>query len=158
MKKIIFGLFAILALTFTSCKDEAGLPEPGAPVDVAGECSGTYVGTWSYYATSAPDDVFSYDGSLTLAKRGDENYVVSVVANCSHLEATPLDANNPWPLVAAANINPAYVFFNAVKTPFGNDFSGKITDKKDVTMSFTQSFKIGRKQYVYSFSFVGTKQ
>lgn len=165
MKKILFSLLAVMALTFTSCKDEAGLPGPGDPVNIAGECQGLYEGEWSYVSESTPDDVKTYPGSLTLTQRTTEgvaeNYVVVLDAACAEFTANPLDASNPWPLTAPANITPAYKFFNALKTPFGNEFNGEVkkTDGQyDVYMTFKQTIKEGRKQFIYTFTFNGTRK
>ncbi len=153
MKKILFGLFAVLALTFTSCKDEAGLPGPGDPVDVASEAVGVYTGTWTRTLASDPDNPVIADGSLTITQVPDENglnqyYVVNVAAECAAIDLTAQ---------SNANINPRYVFFNVAKSEFGNEFSGKITDKRTATMTFNLTITEGRKQYVYRYDFNGTK-
>lgn len=149
MKKIVFGLLAVLALTFVSCKDEAGNPDPGAPVNVAGAVEGTYTGTWTRTDAANTENVVTGTGTLAFVQLNDENYVVTVTAKCSEL-AVDFTAN--------ANINPAYVFFNALPTDFGNSFSGRVTDKKDASISFSKTVKEGRKQYTYRYEFSGSKQ
>lgn len=150
MKKILMLMFAFFAMTLTSCRDEAGNPDPGKPVNIAGEVQGTYVGTWTRTNTSdasvAPQ---SMEGTLSFTQRGDENYVVIVKAECPGLSID---------LSAPANINPAYVFFNAISTEFGNYFSGKIYDKKEAQLSFSLTVKEGRKQIIYEYAFTGFKQ
>lgn len=149
MKKILFSLFAIFALSLTSCKDEAGNPDPGAPVNVAGAVEGTYTGTWTRTDAANAENVVTGTGTLTFVQYNDENYVVTVNAQCSALEID---------LTANANINPAYVFFNALPTDFGNSFSGRVTEEKDASISFAKTIRDGRKQYTYYYEFSGTKQ
>lgn len=150
MKKILMFMFAIMAMTISSCRDEAGNPDPGAPVNIAGEVQGTYVGTWTRTNTSdetvAPQ---SMEGTLMFTQRNDEYYVVIVKAECPGLSID---------LSAPANINPAYVFFNALPTDFGNSFSGKIYDSKEAQLNFKLTVKEGRKQIVYDYAFSGLKQ
>lgn len=148
MKKILFGLFALLAMTLVSCDNKAGLPGPGDPVNVAAAAAGTYNGTWTRTLASNPDNPQVEDGTLVITQVGDEFYVVNVVAKCAGIG---LDGQ------ANANINPRYVFFNAVKSDFGNEFNGKIVDGNTATMSFSLTVTEGRKQNVYSYEFNGTK-
>ncbi len=149
MKKIFFGLLAMFAMTFVSCKDEAGNPDPGTPVNVAGAVEGTYTGTWTRTDAANADNVVSGTGTLTFTQYNDENYVVTVNAKCTDLGVD---------FTANANINPAFVFFNALPTDFGNSFSGRVTEEKDASISFAKTIKEGRKQYTYYYDFSGTKQ
>lgn len=147
MKKILFGLFAILAMTLTSCKDEAGLPGAGDPVNVAGEVAGVYTGTWSRTLNTEPDKPSTAEGTITLTQVDDEFYVVTVDSKCADLNVD---------LSAPANINPRKVFFNSTTTAYGNSFSGKVVDNA-VSLDFTLTVKEGRKQYIYNYSFSGSK-
>lgn len=159
MKKILFGLIATLAMTFTSCKDEAGLPGGGDPVNVAAEVKGVYEGTWTK-TLDGTDTVEEGEGTLTLSQpNADEYYVINVEANCATLPVS-YDATGKAMNTAAANanINPRYVFFNVVKTDFGNEFNGTIVDKKTISMTYSISVKDGRKQYVYVYKFTGVKK
>lgn len=126
---------AVLAMTVTSCRDDAGVLEPGNPVDIASKVAGTYNGTWTR-VQDGTDKVESFDGSLTFTTVNIDDkhqyYIVNVKALCEGLK---LDAQ------ANANINPVGIFFNSVSTEFGNQFSGKIVDEKDATMEFKLTIK-----------------
>lgn len=148
MKKILFGILAVIAFSLTSCKDEAGNADPGTPVNVAGAVEGTYTGTWTRVESSKPDDIQTGTGTLTFTQLNGENYAVTVVAVCADLDVN---------YTANANINPAYVFFNSLPTDFGSSFAGRIIDKKDASLKFTKVVKEGRKQYLYDYTFNGTR-
>ncbi len=168
MKKILFSLFAIMALAFTSCDNKAGLPGPGDPVNIAGKVQGVYEGTWT---RSDGTDELVADGEINLVQVDDQFYIVNVVSKVAdptfyafkntrvndkgkdedYIDYKAMD------LSAKANINPRYVFFNVVASDYGNEFSGKVVGD-NISMSFNSEVKLGRKSYIFSYTFSGTRK
>lgn len=141
MKKILFGLFAIMALAFTSCKDEVELVDPGTPQNPEKDCAGVYTGTW----TQTVDDVATTaTGSVTITPT-DSAYVCKVTISCPDFELAE---------TAIANITPAHTFFNTMTTDIAASFYGSVnTSDETATINFLRTVKEGRKTTTYYYSF-----
>ena len=137
MKKIIYSLFVILALSciFVSCSDDDGdAPAPaGNPAEAA---AGTYTGTWCRVLNN---DTVRGEGTLTIAPT-DSMYCADFT-----FEAPTLD------LKASSVANIAFAGADGL-----GDFYGQITNGV-ATVKFSKEVRVGRKRNIYNFSFEGTK-
>lgn len=151
--KYIKGLFLsiIVCLSFSSCKEEVGLPDNGTPNNPEVASAGTYVGTWT--RTSTTGEVLTADGSITLT--ADDRYVTTVTISCPDIEAI----DN---LSSRANISQnalGYGFLNRLtENGLATPFTGLITSDFVGTMNFRKTVRDGRKSVTYTFDFNGEKQ
>lgn len=152
MKTIIKGLFmaALLCVSFTSCRDDAELPDRGPVMHPEIETAGVYNGTWIRTNTSTNVEEAAA-GTMTLVA-GDHAYYTSI-----NIKAVALDLDR----TAMANIvghGEGWAFQNTDDTnPFGNIFSGTISKEGVIKIYFKNTIVDGRKRTTYEYSFEGNK-
>ena len=152
MKKIIYSLAAMLALSFSfvSCGDDDDtISFPTTPEKAA---AGTYTGTWT-----VSSDTESSEGSGTIILTAtDTPYNVDVTIEGSFTTAA-LNVSS----TSIANItqaNNGFVFNNNMATnPLGAGFTGKIDENGNIGVNFQKEVRVGRKQYKYNYVFYGKK-
>lgn len=145
-------MFALLAVTVTSCREDADLADPGKAGNPEKEVVGTYTGTWTVSWTDANVDyVEEYPGTVTISA-GENAYTVVVNAVCP---------DRTTDLTGSANVvkqSPDYKYFNDIAgNPFGTAFSGIVTPQGSATCEFKITQRSGRKSYVFTYKFNGTK-
>lgn len=154
MKKILFALFAVMALVLTSCKDKVEPVDPGTPTNPEKTLAGTYTGTWTRTLDGVTE---TGQGTIVIAPT-DERYICTVTISCPSLDDSARPAINITG-TDVANITPARTVFNAFgdAEKIAGVFSGKISEANELTMQFTRSIKEGRKTFTYSYTFEGVK-
>lgn len=164
MKKIIYSLFAVLALccNFVSCSDDDN--DAAAPVGnpaSAEAAVGTYTGTWT---VTLDDQTFTTPGYITVAS-SETDFVASIDVKVDPVDFTINNKVNTQSVegTTLANIcyaGPTGTVFNFTNLSDGNgigtNFSGSIIDG-NATMMFSLSKKISRKNYTFNYRFVGKK-
>ena len=150
MKKIIYSLFVILALscTFVSCSDDDGdAPAPaGNPAEAA---AGTYTGTWCRVLNN---DTVRGEGALTIAPT-DSMYCADFTFEAPTLD---LKASSVANIAFAGADGKSFSFNNTLGADGLGDFYGQITNGV-ATVKFSKEVRVGRKRNIYNFSFEGTK-
>ncbi len=105
MKNIFKGLLfaSMLGVVFTSCKDEAEIPDRGAPINPEKEIAATYEGTWTFVKkVDATETTVTYDGKMNVTA-GEYAYTANVELDCPQLAVDcPAFADG---VKAAANVN-----------------------------------------------------
>ena len=151
MKKFIYSIFAVIALscTFAACgsdDDESINYSSSAEQGSAG----TYNGTWT---RTGDDGSESFSGSLTLAA-GSSTGVTNVTFTCAEAELNATSVANVW------HANYGYEFFNQTTSSangLGTSFAGRIDENGSISASFTISQKVGRKNVEFKYEFIGSK-
>ncbi len=150
MKNIIIAFFfAVLSLGIASCSNEVGIADPGPKGNPEKEIAGTYVGKW----TKTLDDVSTEaSGSITFAA-GESAYVTEVKVDCPDMDL------NFSGLANIVNNSEGYIYYNqeAKQNGFGVAYTGRVI-RGQATIKFIMNVKEGRKQYLYTFEFLGDKQ
>lgn len=140
----------MMCVFLTSCRDDAELPDRGPVMHPEIETAGIYSGTWTRVNTTTNEEEV-VSGTMTL-KAGDKNYVTEINIKADELK---LD------LTAMANITPGgkgYMYQNtATDNPFGNRFSGNITNDFQIDLFFKITITEGRKKTTYEYSFIGER-
>lgn len=159
MKKLIYSLFAVLALscTFVACSDDdddAAAPA-GNPAEAA---AGTYTGTWQIILDG---DTAVTPGTVTLAP-GDTAFVAKVGVDIPEytIKVNGRDSKRTFSAKEVANIAFAgnansFVFSNASGVKLGN-FAGRIAEGS-ANVYFQTSERVGRKNYTFVYNFVGAR-
>ena len=152
MKKIIYSLAAMLALScsFVSCGDDDDtISFPTTPEKAA---AGTYSGNWTI--SSDTETVGEGEGTITIAPTSTPyNADITIEGSFS---TTSLNVN----ATSIANIshaNNGFVFNNNDKNPLGTSFTGKIDESGVIGVNFVKEVRVGRKQYKYNYVFWGKK-
>lgn len=147
MKKIVYALFVLttLSLGFVSC----GSDDDGINYTTSAEAgsAGVYNGTW----TTVADDVeTTYTGTVTLAAA--QAGCTNVTFNCPGASLNKTSIANVW------HSNNGYQFVNQVATNgLGAQFSGQINEGGLLKTAFTIEQRVGRKQVLVKYSFVGQR-
>lgn len=140
----------MMCVCLTSCRDDAELPDRGPVMNPEIETAGVYSGSWTRLNTTTNEEVV-VPGTMTL-KAGNEHYVTEISIKASDID---LDLTSP------ANITPGgkgYMYQNTMTdNPFGNRFSGNITNDFQIDLFFKVTIKEGRKSTTYEYSFVGKR-
>lgn len=156
MKKILFAAlaFACVGFGFTACDDDDddNTYIYSNPVE---QVAGSYAGTWTRVLDK---DTTVADGIVTIASHTD-------TINTKYIAEVTVDKNTTVGLDAmtsTANLVQAgqygYSLLNvSQENGFATSFRGRVQDEQ-FTLNFNRTVKVGRKSYVYSFTFVGTKQ
>ena len=152
MKKYIFSAIAALALscTFVACGDDNDDPSISYDTTAAQGSAGTYSGTWT---RTGDEGVDQFSGSVTLAAASEGN-VTNVTISCPDADINATSVANVW------HSNYGYQFFNQTVSDantLGAAFSGRIDENNSMSMSFTISQKVGRKNYQFKYEFIGKK-
>lgn len=149
MKKFIYSLFAVLALslTFVSCSDDDddAVAPAGNPAEAA---AATYSGTWTQVLDG---DTATAPGTLVITP-GDTAFVANVAVSCSDFKVDASEVAN----IAFAGNATSFVFNNAAGKTLGN-FAGRVTDGK-ASIMFSMEQRKGRKRYTYNYTFDGVRQ
>ena len=147
MKKIIYALFALatLSLGFVSCGDDD--ESVSYPTTAEAGSAGVYNGTW----TTVLDEVeTTYTGSITLAAA--QAGCTNVTFSCPGASLNKTAIANVW------HSNNGYQFVNQVGTNgLGTAFSGRISDGGQLTVAFTIEQRVGLKQKLVKYTFVGQR-
>lgn len=155
MKKFLFSIFAIAALTCTlvacgSDDNDKSYNQTGSPATAS---AATYSGTWTRSTSDGTPETAT--GTITLVA-GDNDYTTSMSFVCSQFDLNSTSiANITW-------ANDGFVFNQDVidnnpSNGLGAKFSGHITNGI-ITTKFSLTKKVGRKTTTYYFSFEGAKQ
>ncbi len=152
MKKILYPLFAALVLgfAFSACSDD---DDEAMTFDTTPEISaaGTYTGTFTRVQDGTTDTLVA-QGSVTLAPT-DSAYCADVTFACADFDLDAASVTN------ITHANEGYVFSNTSSdNGLGAPFKGRIDGGNVLNSSFDFTQREGRKQYVYHYTFVGTKQ
>jgi DMSO/TMAO reductase YedYZ molybdopterin-dependent catalytic subunit len=156
MKKLLFAAlaFACVGFGFTACDDDDddNTYIYSNPVE---QVAGTYTGTWTRVLDK---DTTVADGSVVIAFHTGDSIETKYIADVTVDQSTTvgLDA-----MTSTANLVQAgqygYSLLNvSQENGFGTSFRGRVQDEQ-FTLNFNRTVKVGRKSYVYSFTFVGTK-
>ena len=166
--KSIFKLLlmlSVICLGFTSCRDDAELPNPGTPTNPQEATAGTYTGKWTVQNITTGADPVEYDGTMTL--KAVQQYVTEMSLSCPDFFSG--DAASIVPIVTNANIakggvgyqfsNPMgmMVYVDGKQAVGASKYSGTITNGGEISLFFQASFKEGRSTTAYSISFLGNK-
>ena len=147
MKKILFSMLALAALStgFVSCGDDD--EDTTYTTSAEAGSAGTYTGTW----TAVTDDATNtYSGTITLAAA--QAGCTNVTFDCPDASLSKTAIANVW------HSNTGYQFVNQVeKNGLEAAFSGRVSDDGQLTSAFTISQKVGRKQVLVKYSFVGKR-
>ncbi len=145
----------MMCVCFTSCRDDAEIPDHGPVMNPELETAGTYTGEWTRVNTSTevPE---TYPGTIVLTAT-DQNYISTMQVKC---DGIGLDQTKN------INITPGgqgYMYSNVLGMQLpGADkpsiFSGNITKQGEIDIYFQATFKEGRKTTTYRYSFIGKKQ
>ena len=151
MKKLVYSLFAVLALglTFVACDDDdddASFSSDGHP-EVAAE--GVYSGTW----TRILDEDTAYaEGTMTVTAT-DSSYCADFAYYCEEFDLDVASVAN----ITYAGSSTRFMYSNSTEgNGLGVSFGGIIEDG-EATAMFTITQKVGRQQYKYAYSFEGSK-
>lgn len=163
MKKILYTLFAILALscTFVSCSDddEDAAAPAGNPAEVA---AGTYTGTWSITLDTTTVEV---PGSITVAAT-DSDYTADITIACDQYTMKVGRSRSRLGINVTSIANIAYAggngesfqFNNGVDSnPLGVAFAGRIDNGKAIAY-FTKKLRVGLRTNDFNYRFSGQKQ
>ena len=147
MKKIVYALFVLttLSLGFVSC----GSDDDGINYTTSAEAgsAGVYNGTW---ITVADDVETTYPGTVTLAAA--QAGCTNVTFDCPGASLNKTSIANVW------HSNNGYQFVNQVATNgLGAQFSGQINEGGLLKTAFTIEQRVGRKQVLVKYSFVGQR-
>jgi hypothetical protein len=152
MKKIIYSLAAMLALSFSfvSCGDDDDtISFPTTPEKAA---AGTYTGSWT---VTSDTETVEGSGTITLAASSTP-YNVDVTIEGS-FSTTALNVSTTS-IANIAHANNGFVFNNNTDSnPLGAGFTGKIDESGAIGVNFQKEVRVGRKQYKYNYIFVGKK-
>lgn len=152
MKKYIYSLFAVLALslTFVACSDDddEGYTSDGHPEIAA---AGVYSGTWTRIYSG---DTLTAEGTMTVTAT-DSAYCADIAYYCGDFSLDVASVAN----ITYAGSSTKFYYGNAASDAngLGANFAGKITEGTATAM-FTITQKVGRKEYVYAYTFEGTKE
>lgn len=150
MKKFIYSIFAVLALscTFVACgSDDDENPNFSATAEQGS--AGTYSGTWT---RTGDDGTETFSGTITLAAAGSG--ITSVTFSCPDAEIYATSVANVW------HANNGYGFVNQIVSSaneLGVAFTGRIDEKGAIAASFTFSQKVNRKNVEFMYEFIGNK-
>ena len=151
MKKIIYSIFAVIALSCTilscSSKDDESI---NYSTSAEQGSAGTYSGTWT---RTGDEGTETFSGSMTLAA-GSSTGVTNVTFSCPEAELNATSVANVW------HANYGYQFFNQTASSangLGVSFAGRIDEAGNIAASFTISQKVGRKNYQFKYEFIGKK-
>jgi hypothetical protein len=152
MKKIIYSLAAMLALSFSfvSCGDDDDtISFPTTPEKAA---AGTYTGSWT---VTSDTETVEGSGTITLdASSTPYNVDVTIEGSFS---TTALNVSTTS-IANIAHANNGFVFNNNTDSnPLGAGFTGKIDESGAIGVNFQKEVRVGRKQYKYNYIFVGKK-
>ena len=147
MKKIIYSLFvlATLSFVFVSCgkDDDEGV---NYPTSAEVGASGTYTGT---FTTDTDGTIDVLAGTITIAPSVQPGSV-NVTFNCTGLNKTSI-AN-------VCHSNGGYQFVNQVASNgLGTAFSGRIDEAGVLHSNFTIEQRVGLKQKLVKYEFVGNR-
>ena len=152
MKKIIYSLAAMFALSFSfvSCGDDDDtISFPTTPEKAA---VGTYTGSWT---VTSDTETVEGSGTITLAASSTP-YNVDVTIEGS-FSTTALNVSTTS-IANIAHANNGFVFNNNTDSnPLGAGFTGKIDESGAIGVNFQKEVRVGRKQYKYNYIFVGKK-
>lgn len=152
MKKLIYSLAAMLALSFSfvSCGDDDDtISFPTTPEKAA---AGTYTGSWT---VTSDTETLEGSGTITLAASSTP-YNVDVTIEGS-FSTTALNVSTTS-IANIAHANNGFVFNNNTDSnPLGAGFTGKIDESGAIGVNFQKEVRVGRKQYKYNYIFVGKK-
>lgn len=152
MKKIIYSLAAMLALSFSfvSCGDDDDtISFPTTPEKAA---AGTYTGSWT---VTSDTETVEGSGTITLAASSTP-YNVDITIEGS-FSTTALNVSTTS-IANIAHANNGFVFNNNTDSnPLGAGFTGKIDESGAIGVNFQKEVRVGRKQYKYNYIFVGKK-
>ncbi|WP_295434490.1 hypothetical protein [uncultured Prevotella sp.] len=153
MKKILYYLFAVLALScsFISCSDDdddatihSVTPEKAA--------AGVYSGTFTRVQDGTTDTLYT-QGTVTITAT-DSAYCADVTYDCT--------GDFTFNATSVANISYAgngFVFTNnSTSNGLGASFIGRISSEGTLSSYFKVQQKSGRKTYTYYYNFSGVKQ
>lgn len=140
----------MMCVCFTSCRDDAEMPDSGPVMHPEVETAGVYSGIWTRVNTTTEAEEV-VPGTITL-KATDDVYITEI-----NVKAEDLNLD----LTALANIAPGgsgYMYQNPMPSnPIGNIFSGNITKDFEIDIFFKISIKEGRKTTTYRYSFKGQR-
>ena len=153
MKKFIYSIFAVLALscTLVACGDDKDENISYSTTAEKGS-EGTYTGTWTRTSDSG---VETFEGSVALAA-GASTGVTNVTFTCAGFSLDAASVANIW------HSGHGYQFVNQVSennadNKLGSAFSGAIDADGNLNVAFTVSQRSGRVQVQYKYEFVGKK-
>lgn len=151
MKRFIYSFVALLALgfTFVSCGDDNDDPSIEFTTTAENGSAGTYTGEWT---RTGDDGTATYSGSITLAAAGTN--ATNVTFSCPDASLDATSVANVW------HANYGYEFFNQTASTangLGASFSGRIDEAGNMSVAFTLSQKVGRKNYEFKYEFKGKK-
>lgn len=152
MKKIIYSLAAMLALSFSfvSCGDDDDtISFPTTPEKAA---AGTYTGSWT---VTSDTETVEGSGTITLAASSTPYNVDVTIEGSFSTIALNVSTTS---IANIAHANNGFVFNNNTDSnPLGAGFTGKIDESGAIGVNFQKEVRVGRKQYKYNYIFVGKK-
>jgi hypothetical protein len=152
MKKIIYSLAAMLALSFSfvSCGDDDDtISFPTTPEKAA---AGTYTGSWP---VTSDTETVEGSGTITLAASSTPHNVDVTIEGSFSTTALNVSTTS---IANIAHANNGFVFNNNTDSnPLGAGFTGKIDESGAIGVNFQKEVRVGRKQYKYNYIFVGKK-
>lgn len=151
MKKIIFSLAAMLALScsFISCGDDdnditfSTTPEKAA--------AGTYSGNWTI---TSDTETVEGTGTITIAPTSTPYNADITIEGSFSTTALNVSATS---IANISHANNGFIFNNNSTNPLGASFTGKIDENGTIGVNFQKEVRVGRKQYKYNYVFWGKK-
>lgn len=153
MKKLLYSLFAVLALgcAFTACSDDNDDEVINYTTTPEKASAGTYSGTWTRIL--ATDSVATSSPGEVVFAATDSIGATDITFTCSDFDLNATSVANVW------NSGRGFQFINNLKSNgLGTEFAGRITEDNKLTVGFTISIREGRATNTYYYSFEGTKQ
>ena len=144
----------MMCVCFTSCRNDAEIPDHGPVMHPETETAGVYTGQWTRVNTST-EAAETLDGTITLSAT-DQAYISTMQAKCDGIN---LDVTKN------INITPGgqgYMFSNVLGLDLpGADkaapFYGNVSKQGEIDIFFQATFREGRKTVTYRYTFVGKK-
>ena len=151
MNKLLYSLFAVLALslTFVACSDDDD--DDSLSTDVTPEiaAAGVYSGTWTRIYSG---DTLTAEGTMTVTAT-DSAYCADFAYYCADFDLDVSSVAN----ISYAGSTTKFYYVNASSdgNGLGANFAGKIIDG-EATAMFTITQKVGRTSYSYAYTFAGS--
>lgn len=153
MKKILFSVLAVLALTACGSKpseEEENVDNTISTPEI--EAQGSYVGTFTrILANSSTAEPETAEGLLTITA-SDTAYVAHVNFDCAPLGI------NAGTIVNISFAGKGFVFYNDLPTnTLGSPISGRISEDKLTEVDFQLKIRQGRSTKTFDINFSGKR-
>ena len=157
MKKFLFGIFAVAALSlgFVSCDDDDDIDRGTHKTGAASAFAGEYAGLWTIISSDGVTiEKDSIDGSVIVAASDTAASIVNITLTCADITAIngkSTDVNISWKNSNAKFSNP--LSSNGI----GTLINGEISGDGQLDTKFSLSVRSGRSTVTKFYKFTGNK-